>query len=144
VRGVASLGRVAAVASERGPAPLEEHDERVGEALAGVVRNVLTTSGIALPYTGEAVTDLNGEAWRAQQYGHAQVRVPRAVWDSDAVELPAASVGDPGASMAALQVVLASRSLHRGYARGPHLLLTASDEYGHVGAAIVSYALHPS
>ncbi|MCA9706813.1 MAG: hypothetical protein KDK70_13255 [Myxococcales bacterium] len=112
-------------------------EEPPGQALAGVIQAALTTSGVALPYTGETITDLNGEEWRARQYGHAQVRVPKDAWSSDAVELPAASVGDPGAAMTALQVVLACRSLHRGYASGDHLLLTTSDEYGHVGAAVL-------
>ena len=43
----------------------------------------------------------------------------------------------PGGTWAALQLVLACRSLHRGYASTDRVLLTMSDEYGHVGAAVL-------
>ena len=131
------LGEVEAVASAGGAAPFEASETPPGEALAGAIQTALASSGTTLPYTGETITDLNGEQWRAAEYGHAQVRVAGSTWTSDAVELPAASVGDPGAAMTALQIVVACRELHRGYASGDHILLTASDEYGRVGAAVI-------
>ena len=137
------LGHVEAVASVREPIDSDASEHRPGEDLARVVEAVLVTSGAPLPYTAETMTDLNGEQWRATEYGHAQVRVPKSAWDGDAVELPAASVGDMGTAMTALQLVLAARSLQRGYATGDHVLLTACDEYGRVGAAMLGRGAHP-
>jgi 3-oxoacyl-[acyl-carrier-protein] synthase I len=139
-RGVAPLGHVAAVATSQEPKALMSGHRSQGEALARVVEAALLTAG-RLPYAAEVITDLNGETWRAQEYGHARVRVPRSTWEGDAVELPATSVGDLGAAMTALQLVLACRSLHRGYATTDRVLLTTSDEYGHVGAAVLEKAV---
>ena len=83
------------------------------------------------------ITDLNGEQWRANEHGHARVRVSRSLWGEGPVELPAMCVGDIGGAMTALQIILACRSLCRGYATSDHVLITASDEYGHAGAAMI-------
>ncbi|MCA9708333.1 MAG: hypothetical protein KDK70_20960, partial [Myxococcales bacterium] len=112
-RSAPALGHVEAVASARGAPFPDAIEGPQGSGLAEVIQAVLTTSGAPLPYTCETLTDLNGEQWRAQQYGYAQVRVPRDLWNSDIIDLPAASVGDVGTAMAALQMILACRSLHR-------------------------------
>src|SRR5690606_14058052 len=135
-RGAPVLGHIAAVATGHEPKALMSGHRSQGEALARVVEAAVGSAG-RLPYAAEVIADLNGETWRAEEHGHARVRVPRATWDGDAIELPATSVGDLGAAMAALQLLLACRSLHRGYASTDRVLLTTSDEYGHVGAAVL-------
>ena len=131
------LGLVRAVATGEEPADVVTSGRRQGEQLARAVEAVLVTGGGRLPYAAEVGTDLNGEAWRAEEYGHARVRVPRSTWDGEREELPAASVGDLGTAISALQVALACRSLTRGYASTDRVLVTTSDEYGHVGAAMI-------
>lgn len=140
LRGAPALARVVAVATDSEPRAFLAGERSLGEALARTVEAVLAAAAVPLPYIAETLADLNGEPWRAEEYGHAQVRVRPNRWASEAVEVPAASVGDIGAGMTALQVVLACRSLVRGYADGDHVLLTASDEYGRVGAAVIGKA----
>lgn len=131
------VGRLGAVAIDREPRALFIGERSQGEALARVVHSVLIGDGGTLPYRAATLTDLNGEEWKSQELGYARVRVSRQVWDGDAVELPASSVGDLGAAMTALQIVLACRSLMRGYAVGDRMLFTSSDEYGNIGAGMV-------
>lgn len=136
-RGAPTVGSLGAIEIDQDPQALFIGERSQGEALARAVSSVLTSDGGTLPYRTPTVTDLNGEEWRAQEYGYARVRVSRRAWDGDGVELPASSVGDIGAAMTALQIVIACRSLARGYAAGDRVLFTSSDEYGNVGAGTV-------
>ncbi|MCX4242250.1 hypothetical protein [Paraliomyxa miuraensis] len=136
-RGATVVGRVGAVAIEREPNARFIGERSQGEALARAVTSVLSSDGGALPYRAPTLTDLNGEEWRAREYGHARVRVSRQLWDGDGADLPATSVGDLGAAMTALEVLIACRSLQRGYAVGDRVLFTSSDEYGNVGASTI-------
>lgn len=133
-RRAAPLARVAAVAT-LGEAPDVERGP--GEALADVITRALADARVPPAHPPDVILDLNGEHWRAEEYGHARARVPPALWGGGRVHLPAASVGDVGAAMSALQIALACRALARGYAGAPHVLCAASDEYGPVGAAVL-------
>jgi 3-oxoacyl-[acyl-carrier-protein] synthase-1 len=135
-RHAAPLARVTAVATASEPRAFLDGERRHGEALARSIGEALALAGTP-PFAGAAILDLNGEAWRAEEYGHARTRVPPATWDRGRIELPAASVGDIGAGMTALQLALACRALARGHADAPHVLCAASDEYGSVGAAVL-------
>ncbi len=136
-RGGAHLGTVASCVTGKEPRARFIGERSIGEQLAVVVDKALVQAGIPLPYTAETSTDLNGETWRSEEYGHAQVRVSRQRWASNTVGLLAPSVGDIGTGMAALQVVMASRALTRGYAGSDHILFTSSDDYGNVGAVVI-------
>ncbi len=133
------LGRIVA-AVDREPRAYIAGERSIGEALARAVDGVLKSGRVSLPYEVEAIVDLNGEPWRAEEYGHARIRVRPDRWASELLVLPAVSVGDIGAGMTALQIVLACRSLTRGYASAEHVLITSSDEYGNVGAAVLQKA----
>ena len=136
-RGATPLARIASVATDREPKCLAQGEQSLGEALARVVAQALLRAGVVLPFDRPPLTDLNGEKWRSEEFGHAMVRVPPARWNSTSVETPASSVGDVGAAMAALQIIIAARSLSRGYSNGDSVMVTSSDESGEVGAAIV-------
>jgi len=85
------------------------------------------------------IADLNGETWRATEWGSAAVRLldqgidvsDRELW------LPATSVGDVGAGSSILGMQIAARAFARNYSQGPSILVTASDEHGDVGALLV-------
>ncbi|MEM9456557.1 MAG: hypothetical protein AAGF11_20435 [Myxococcota bacterium] len=136
-RSAEALGVIEAVASAPGQLHDSEHQRAPGEELARVVKEVLGACRPPHHRVTTTIADLNGEQWRAEAYGHAQVRIAQRSWDGDAVELPATCVGDLGAAMAALQIMLACRALHRGYATGDRILLTVDDDNDYVGAAVV-------
>jgi 3-oxoacyl-[acyl-carrier-protein] synthase-1 len=79
------------------------------------------------PYRGGIITDANGEAWRAQQLGHALTRLGGQLGDFD-VLYPAASLGDTGAAAAAIGLCMAARAFRRRYARSNNMVvLSLSD-----------------
>lgn len=101
-------------------------DPPLGTALAEVARDAV---GHYEP--GDApvwiVADLNGEPYRATDWGSALVRAQRALGDP-VLWCPAASFGDTGAAGGAIGVCLAVRALDRGYAPARwSMVLSAAD-----------------
>lgn len=80
-------------------------------------------------------TDLNGESWRAQVQGVAWTGIPPRLAATTKIHHIAAEVGDTGEVSAWLNLAVAARSLQRGYARGPAVLVAASSEHGDVAGA---------
>ncbi|XXY51487.1 hypothetical protein WME91_10125 [Sorangium sp. So ce269] len=76
------------------------------------------------------VTDLNGESYRAMEWGNVVIRVrarrrgfsPRAVWH------PAASFGDTGAASGGVALCAAASALARGYAPSPSAVITSTSD----------------
>lgn len=137
-RGARCVARIAAAASARDPQPFMARERSTGQALTEVIQRALAQSGLSVPYCADVVTDLNGETWRSAEYGQVRVKIPATVWDGDRLIMPASSVGDVGAAMTALEVLVAVHSLERGYAAAPHVMLISTDEYGGVGAAVLT------
>jgi len=77
------------------------------------------------------IGDLNGEAYRSEEYAylvtralHEAVRGPLRLWH------PADAIGDTGAAAAAVSICTGARALRRGYARTDAALVLASSEGG--------------
>jgi 3-oxoacyl-[acyl-carrier-protein] synthase-1 len=91
--------------------------------------------------TGIAVCDLNGETYRAREFGTAVPRVlshlagPLRLWHA------ADSIGDTGAASAAVSTCVAARALQKGYARSRRALVFGGSDGGLRGAlSLVSAA----
>ena len=83
------------------------------------------------------VSDLNGETHRANEWGHALVRVRpgRDALDAPQLWMPAASFGDVGAATVPVALCVVTRAALRGYAPAARaIVLSASD--GPLRAAI--------
>jgi 3-oxoacyl-[acyl-carrier-protein] synthase I len=126
-----ALARIIAVATAQ-DAHFEEEDARPrGRALADVLRPLLTDE------TGDLYLDLNGEEWRAKEYGHALVELaPRALGPAR-LHHPAAEIGDTGSAAFVVSTILAARSLQRGYAGGPQVAVATSVETGEIGGLLL-------
>ncbi|MEX1367488.1 MAG: hypothetical protein AB1Z98_30450 [Nannocystaceae bacterium] len=114
-------------------------DERSdGIGLAAQVLRVLRGVTPSLPYPTH-ILDLNGESWRAAEWGGAMVRLQSGGLElADGRQwLPALSVGEVGAGASILGMVIAARAFARNYAGGPAVLLSSSDEHGDVGAMLL-------
>jgi len=131
------IARVAAIATAREPSPFLLGERSVGQAGAEVVMRVLEQANIPVPYRSDVLTDLNGESWRSAEYGNARLRIPSDVWQGDRLLMPASSVGDVGAAMTALEILVACNAVERRYAAGQQVMVISSDEYGSVVAAIL-------
>ncbi|RYZ41455.1 MAG: hypothetical protein EOO71_11925 [Myxococcaceae bacterium] len=109
-----------------------------GVALAEALEETLVGAALEVPFAGSIVSDLNGENWRANEWGYARLRLESRLAAGLHLMLPALSLGDTGAASGAGGVCVAARALARGYARGAQILVVSSSERGHVGAMCLS------
>lgn len=137
-RGAKVLATVTAPAVEQGRA-FDADPPDAGEALAACARAALAAAAPRGEFEGDVVADLNGEGWRAMQWGTAQVRLGAALGEH-ALHAPAESVGDTGAASGALGICYAAHLLARGAAARPAVLVLSSAEDGRAAAALVEGA----
>jgi 3-oxoacyl-[acyl-carrier-protein] synthase I len=86
----------------------------------------------------DIICDLNGEAYRADEYAFTIPRIADRCVDPIAFDNPADCVGDVGAASGVLFVALASAAVTKAYARGRHTLVWTSSESGERAAALLS------
>ena len=131
-------GRVGAALDHReAAAPLADGRQH-GRALGRVLEAALRGSGILLPFEGDLIVDLNGEAWRAYEFGAALTQVDRTVLGDCRTLLPAQSVGDIGAASAVAGLVVACTAFERHYASRDAAVVLSTSVDGKVGAMAVS------
>ncbi|MCB1925052.1 MAG: beta-ketoacyl synthase [Gammaproteobacteria bacterium] len=108
----------------------------IGEGLTDALRSALD----GLP-AGEQVSDvycdMNGEPYRADEYGFACLRTKEAFASLSDFNAPADCWGDVGAASAPLHIGLAAIARHKDYAHGGAALVWASSEGGERGAALM-------
>lgn len=109
----------------------------IGEGLTQAFRGALA----ALP-PGARVTDvycdLNGEPYRADEYGFTAVRTRDCFEAATDFVAPADCWGDVGAAGGVLHLMLAGVAGWKGYAKGPVALAWASGETGERAAALLA------
>jgi 3-oxoacyl-[acyl-carrier-protein] synthase-1 len=81
--------------------------------------------------------DMNGETYRADEYGFTALRVKERVSAPTDFVAPADCWGDIGAASAPLHVMLALIAHRKRYSKGPVSLAWASSEAGDRGAVVV-------
>lgn len=84
--------------------------------------------------------DLNGESYRAQEWGNTQVRLTPVFRNLQHLWHPADCAGDVGAASGGLLTVLAARALQRGYAPADRCLIWSAADEGQRAAMIISKA----
>lgn len=108
----------------------------IGEGLTQAFRQTLQALA-----PGERVDsiycDLNGEPYRADEYGFTALRTREQLRAASEFIAPADCWGDVGAAGGPLHVALAAISLAKGYGKGPVSMVWASSESGERGAALV-------
>ena len=108
----------------------------VGAGLTACIRQVLPPAPAGKRFQGDVYLDLNGEEWKAREWGHALVRLQDSLEDITDHH-PATAVGDTGAASGALGVCLAVHDLARGHAPTGRALVTSSSEQGDVGCVLL-------
>ena len=136
-RGAKVLASLRAIALEQEEDHYFADQPNQGRAMARAITKTLSELHRDEPLSGDLIIDLNGENWRAQEFGAATTQVPRHLLGEWHVLAPASSVGDTGAASGAMNIALAVRALNRGYATSEDTLIVASSDYGEVGALIV-------
>lgn len=98
-----------------------------GVRIAATLERAL--QGIEPAAARDAYVDLNGEAWRASAWGHAQVTLQAAgVREGLRPNYPATGFGELGAAAAPVALGLAVRSFARGYGTAAGAVICSLDE----------------
>ena len=112
----------------------------LGEGLTAAFRQCLA----GLP-PGAVVTDvfcdMNGEPYRADEYGFACLRTREAFRSASDFGAPADCWGDVSAASAPLAMMLAAIAGRKAYASGPYAVVWASSETGERGAGLLGLPL---
>jgi 3-oxoacyl-[acyl-carrier-protein] synthase-1 len=134
--GASMLGRVLAVGTGFEHKRIKTETVCTGQGLTQAFHGALT----GLP-AGTKVTDIycdmNGEPYRADEYGFACLRSDNRFATASEFVSPADCWGDVGAATGPLCLALAAIAASKGYARGDHALAWASSEGGERGAALI-------
>jgi 3-oxoacyl-[acyl-carrier-protein] synthase-1 len=101
----------------------------IGEGLTDLFR-ALATGLVPGAMVDHVVCDMNGEPYRADEFGFAVLRTGQLFRDASAFASPAASWGDVGAATGPLFLVLSDVEARRRYARGPITAAFTSSESG--------------
>ncbi len=80
---------------------------------------------------------MNGEPYRADEFGFACLRTREAFVSASEFVAPAECWGDVSAASAPLQAMLASIAASKAYANGQYALLWGSSESGERGAMLL-------
>ncbi|WP_431257435.1 beta-ketoacyl synthase N-terminal-like domain-containing protein [Roseateles chitinivorans] len=108
----------------------------IGEGLTQALRRALDeVAGEGV--IDNVVCDMNGEAYRADEYGFCGLRVRDRLRDPTDFLAPADCWGDVGAAGLPLHLLLAASAGRKGHAKGPLTLLWGSSDGGGRGAAVI-------
>ena len=108
----------------------------IGEGLTEAFRQCLA----ALPsgaLVSDVFCDLNGEPYRADEYGFACLRTTEAFESASDFAAPADCWGDVSAASAPLGIILAAIAGRKAYAKGQYAFVWASSEGGERGAGLL-------
>jgi len=134
--GIAALMRVVAVTIGKETNLIKTEDICFGEGLTKTVQ--AATQGLtAGEKINNVICDINGERYRADEWGYVCLRLSQYFDDPTNYLSPADCWGDMGAASAVLFAMLACQAAERGYAKGPRTMLWASSEGGLRGAAVL-------
>jgi 3-oxoacyl-[acyl-carrier-protein] synthase-1 len=137
-RSVKPLAAVAGVGFHASEKSETADSAKRGKALSQSIRQALSSAGVPAPFAGDAVTDLNGEVWKALEYAGARMHLKDILSDDLQFEIPCASVGDVGSAMAGVNLAFATWSFARNTARSHYSLVTAVCDSGDTGAVCLS------
>lgn len=137
--GAPSYGRVLGVGQAHETKRIKTETVCIGEGLTEAFRAALA----ALPagsQVSDIYCDMNGEPYRADEFGFTALRTKEHFIAASDFKAPADSWGDVGAAGALLHVMLACAAAHKGYAQGPLPFVWSSAEMGERAAALLATA----
>jgi 3-oxoacyl-[acyl-carrier-protein] synthase-1 len=120
--GVAPLARIAGVGVGEEAKLLGTKTVCIGEGLTEAFRGALSTED----KVAHGYCDLNGETYRADEFGFAVIRNREGFYDAGSFTAAAECWGDVGTATIPLQVSLATSAWARGYAKGSSVVCWSS------------------
>jgi len=137
------LGEVLAAAIAQEQNLIKTDSVCTGEGLSAAVRQVLQSLLSRSEPIHQTICDMNGERYRADEFGYTLVRTADRYSDPGEFLAPADCWGDVGAASGPLFIGLAVAAGLKGYAEGPNTLIWTSSEAGERGAAIIRVEAAP-
>lgn len=135
---VQGLAGITATATAREKNLIKTKTICLGEGLTAAFRQVLQDIPLSGTKISTIICDMNGEPYRAEEYGFTAVRVSEYFDAVDDFLAPADCWGDVGAASGPLYVMLAAAGWKRRYAKGPNALIWTSSEGGERSAALLT------
>lgn len=136
-RGAPIMAAVHAAVTDREEAHVLAGKSSAGAGLARAIHQAALHGSAPARFEGDVILDLDGVPWRAAEWGYAQVRCADVLGPYVRLVLPCGSLGHVGAASGVLGLLIAARSLERGYASRARSLVLSSSGWGHVGAVLV-------
>jgi 3-oxoacyl-[acyl-carrier-protein] synthase I len=132
--------RVLSLGAAREPNPIRTETVCAAEGLTVAWSQALARARCVEGGLTRILCDLDGEPYRAEEYGFTMLRQGRFVAEDAAFETPARCWGNVGAAFGPLAVMLAGEAAARGYAPGPRTLAFAGSDSGRRAALILEAA----
>jgi 3-oxoacyl-[acyl-carrier-protein] synthase-1 len=135
-RGASALAVLGPMAFGTEPSPCGSERWSTGQGLCEALRPLL--SGRPEDEVGRwMLCNLNGESYRAHEWGLVRTRLAQALPPPRRLLHPADRLGDAGAALAGILVACAAQSFARGYAPAPSALVWAGSDDGARGALVL-------
>ena len=112
------------------PVTIWSEDPSEGSGLSQAIRGTFEQLSDKGVHTGLIINDLNGETYRAKEFGSAATRVLRTMQTEWQLWHPAECIGDTGAASFAIAACVGARSLQKGYAKTENILVCGSSDDG--------------
>jgi len=110
----------------------------IGEGLTAAFREGLAGLPSDAKVT-DVFCDMNGEPYRADEFGFACLRTKEAFVSASDFIAPADCWGDVSAATGPLSLALSTIAFRKAYANGPYSFIWASSESGERGAALIEF-----
>jgi 3-oxoacyl-[acyl-carrier-protein] synthase I len=133
------LGSISALAVTREPNVIKSDTVCLGHGLTAAFEKAFGSPVEPVRQVDEIICDMNGEPYRAEEFGFATIRTHGYFVDSSAFQAPADCWGDVGAASGPLFLSLAAAAHAKGYATGTRTLAWTSSESGERAAAILDF-----
>jgi 3-oxoacyl-[acyl-carrier-protein] synthase-1 len=134
-RGATPLARIDGVAIAMESQSMFADTPCRGEGLTSALQQTLAALSDGGADTAVVVCDLNGERYRATEWGLTLPRALGVARRAPMVWHPATSTGDTGAASGAINLAFAAVAVAKGYARPEHVLVWGSSDEGLRGSA---------
>src|SRR6266540_1710599 len=137
--GIRPFMRIVSVATGRETRLIKTEEVCLGEGLTQTIQS----AAAALTENGAIeciICDLNGERYRAEEWGFVCLRMARYFTDPTGYLSPADCWGDVGAASGPLFMMLACEGAKRGYSNARRIMLWAGSEAGLRAAAVLESA----
>jgi 3-oxoacyl-[acyl-carrier-protein] synthase-1 len=139
-RGARPLARVEGVATAMEVNGIYSETPCRGDGLTQALQQTLAGQADQGHDTAVVICDLNGERYRALEWGLAMGRALGAVRRAPRVWHPATSIGDSGAAAGAINVAFGAVAIERGYVHPRRVLIWGSSDDGQRGSAYLRAA----